>query len=166
MFVLFHLPFSTSSHRENHNCRRTTAVDRYPWYFSISPAYKGSRRLIEPYSLRRTRAGKRLLLATRHEDGEPRSYRVDRIEGVNVTDRPYTPSYAIERSSAGPLSAPPLKRLTSRLAPRATRQHRKSSYRSPQGPTHIVQCTACGRRYNRDHAEVEVLSPAWPGARP
>jgi predicted nucleotidyltransferase component of viral defense system len=65
--------------------------------------YQGSTRLIEPYSLRRSRAGNLLVYALKHESGEVRGYRVDRIQGVRVTDAPFRPSYAIELSAALPV---------------------------------------------------------------
>lgn len=47
--------------------------------------YKDEFRTIEPYSLARSSDGKLLLKAVRSEDREPRSYRWDRIESVQVT---------------------------------------------------------------------------------
>jgi hypothetical protein len=41
--------------------------------------YNNTERLIEPYSLRRTKDGNILLYAVKHETGETRAYRVDRI---------------------------------------------------------------------------------------
>jgi predicted DNA-binding transcriptional regulator YafY len=43
--------------------------------------------LIEPYSLRRTRAGDVLLYAVRVDDGQDRSYRLDRILGAQIVQR-------------------------------------------------------------------------------
>jgi len=63
-------------------------------------------RLIEPYSLRRTRAGEILLMAVRVADAEPRSYRTDRMIGARVTDRTFTARYPVELTPAGPLSIP------------------------------------------------------------
>ena len=65
--------------------------------------YGGSTRLIEPYSLRRSRAGNLLVYALKHETGEVRAYRVDQIQGVRITDTPFTPRYAIELSAALPV---------------------------------------------------------------
>lgn len=65
--------------------------------------YQGSRRLIEPYALRRSKAGKFLVYAIKAESGEVRAYRVDRIEGVRVTETPFAPRYAIELSVALPV---------------------------------------------------------------
>lgn len=65
--------------------------------------YQGSRRLIEPYSLRRSRAGNLLVYALKHETGEIRAYRADRIQGVGITDIPFRPSYAIELSAVLPV---------------------------------------------------------------
>lgn len=65
--------------------------------------YQGSTRLIEPYSLRQSKAGHLLVYALKHETGEVRAYRVDRIQGVRITDMPFRPSYAIELSAALPV---------------------------------------------------------------
>ena len=73
----------------------------------INLTYEGRRRLIEPYSLRRTRDNNLLLYAVKHDTGEDRSYRVDRIQGAEVTKIPFTPKYAIELIAARPLSSPP-----------------------------------------------------------
>jgi predicted nucleotidyltransferase component of viral defense system len=70
----------------------------------VDLAYAGSRRLIEPYALRRSRAGNLLVYGVRVDNGAVRAYRVDRIEGVRVTDRPFRPRYAIELGAARPVS--------------------------------------------------------------
>jgi hypothetical protein len=44
--------------------------------------YNGRWRLIEPYSLRRTSAGRLLLHAERSDSGEHRTYAVDKIGGL------------------------------------------------------------------------------------
>ncbi len=72
----------------------------------IDLEYKNEHRLIEPYSLRRTRDGNILLYAVRHEDGESRSYRVDRIQGATATNVSFVPRYAIELTASGPLHVP------------------------------------------------------------
>lgn len=80
----------------------------------VDLTYQGSRRLIEPYSLRRTRDGNLLLYAVKHHTGEDRSYRVDRIQGAQVTQQPFVPRYAVELTPSGPISAPPTAQRSSR----------------------------------------------------
>jgi predicted nucleotidyltransferase component of viral defense system len=75
--------------------------------------YQASTRLIEPYPLRRSKAGDLLVYAIKAQTGEVRAYRVDRIEGVHITDTAFTPRYAIELSVALPVS-------TGRRGPRST----------------------------------------------
>ncbi len=75
--------------------------------------YAGTVRVVEPYSLRRSRAGRLLLHALRADNRQHRSYRVDRIESVRATTRPFRPVYAIEFAAAGPLAAPPTARGSS-----------------------------------------------------
>ncbi len=67
----------------------------------VDLGYGGHHRLIEPYSLRRTRIGNVLLHAIRADSGAHRSYRVDRIQSVAVTTRPFRPRYVVEFSAAG-----------------------------------------------------------------
>jgi hypothetical protein len=72
----------------------------------VDLAYQGNHRLIEPYSLRQTRDGNLLLYAVKHETGENRSYRVDRIQDAKVKQIPFIPKYAIELSTTDPFLAP------------------------------------------------------------
>ncbi|KRT62681.1 MAG: hypothetical protein XU10_C0022G0001, partial [Chloroflexi bacterium CSP1-4] len=76
----------------------------------IELGYQRRIRVIEPYSLRRGRDGYLLLHALKADTREHRSYRVDRMESVRVTTRPFRPVYAVELASLSPLSAPPTSR--------------------------------------------------------
>lgn len=68
--------------------------------------------IIEPYSLRRTRSGDLLLHALKTPSRESKAYRVDRIQKVTVTTKPFVPKYRIEFSPASPISAPPTTRTS------------------------------------------------------
>ena len=109
--------------------------------------YNNEYRLIEPYSLRKTRAGNILLCALRHDSGENRNYRIDRIQGAEVTNETFIPRYTIELTPSGPISAPRLTRTSSKLSyPRSTGlQNRRSSF----GPTYVIECSYCGKKFNR-----------------
>lgn len=118
----------------------------------VNLAYQGSRRLIEPYSLRRTHDGNLLLYAVKHNTGEDRSYRVDRIQGAEVTKTPFTPRYAIELIASGPISVPPTAVRESRI--RVTRPQKiKSNVRRSRSttlgyePKYIFECIYCGKRF-------------------
>jgi hypothetical protein len=69
-----------------------------------------STRMIEPYSLRRTQEGRVLLMARRVDNGQPRSYRVDRILGARATERAFVPQYPVELTPTGPLVIAELQR--------------------------------------------------------
>lgn len=84
--------------------------------------YQGTTRLIEPYALRQSKAGNLLVYAIKAQTGEVRVYRVDRIEGVRVTDRSFIPSYAIELSVALPVT-------TGRRGPRPAARRPRSARR-------------------------------------
>ena len=85
---------------------RFAAVNR----LLVDLGYSGKHRLIEPYSLRRTRVGNILLHAIRADNGENRAYRLDRIQSVSVTNHPFTPRFVIEFPVAGTIPAPPSQR--------------------------------------------------------
>jgi predicted nucleotidyltransferase component of viral defense system len=84
--------------------------------------YQGSTRLIEPYALRQSKAGNLLVYAIKAETGDVRAYRVDRIEGVRVTNTPFIPRYAIELSV-------PLPVRTGRRGPRPGARRRSAARR-------------------------------------
>jgi predicted nucleotidyltransferase component of viral defense system len=107
-------------------------------HLCVELGYHGSRRFIQPYSLRRTRAGQLLLHALHAADGQHRTYRVDRIESVQVTTRPFRPVYLIEFAASGPMSAAPAR---SSLAVRRRQ--------SDDGTTYILQCRSCDRTFQR-----------------
>lgn len=123
-------------------------------HLCVNLAYQGSQRLIEPYSLRRTQEGNLLLHAVRHQTGEPRSYRVDRIQGAEATQEPFIPRYAIEFSASGPLSTPASARRstganlfrTSTLTTRRTPRKRKAI---SSGPMYVHECSLCGKKFTR-----------------
>ena len=82
-------------------------------HICIDLGYKGTRRLIEPYSLRQSKAGDILLYAIKHSTREPRAYRVDRIEGVRITSTTFNPIYHIEFPQIGVIYAPQIERKAS-----------------------------------------------------
>jgi uncharacterized protein YlaI len=110
-------------------------------HLCVEFGYGGSKRLIEPYSLRRTQAGNLVLHTLRADSKEHRSYRVDRIQSASATNKPFVPTYAVEFSSAGPLAAPP--QVTSRRASPVRRPRRST------GPTYVIQCPVCQKRFDR-----------------
>ncbi len=125
----------------------------------VELGYQGTVRLIEPYSLRRSRDGRLLLHALRVDNRAHRSYRVDRIQTVRATTRPFRPVYAVEFSSSGLLNALP-------IAGRLTVFPRRTTRRTNAGPEYIVECPACGKRFTRRRRDA-VLRPhkspdGWP----
>ena len=126
-------------------------------HLCVELGYKHTSRLIEPYSLRRTKDGNLILHAVRAETGESRSYRVDRIESIKVTTKTFMPRYTIEFSTAGTINPQP-----------TTRRSNSSSYdgslgfsrtRSPKRRTrysttsnkmkYTFQCSLCGKKFTR-----------------
>lgn len=127
----------------------------------VELGYQGSVRLIEPYSLRRTRDGNLLLHAMKFGTSEHRSYRVDRIQSVRVSKQPFTPRYAIEFSAGGGLVAPP---STSRPSAPRVRSPRRAA--SSPGMRYVLQCSTCGKRFTHQTTD-STLQPhktrqGWP----
>jgi len=109
--------------------------------------YNNEYRLIEPYSLRKTRAGYILLCSLRHDSGENRNYRIDRIQGAEVTNETFVPKYAIELTPSGPMSTPRLTRTSS--GPSYSKSAGLGRKTSSIGLTYVVECSYCGKQFNR-----------------
>jgi hypothetical protein len=109
-------------------------------HLCVRLGYQGSTRIIEPYSLRRTRAGDLLLYGVKADTGEIRCYRVDRIESVEATKRTFKPRYRIEFSAAGQMSVP-----AASSGPRSAVRRRSSQ----SGPMYVVECPVCHREFKR-----------------
>lgn len=77
-------------------------------HLCVELGYGGSVRVIEPYSLRRTRDGNLLLYGVRVDNSETRAYRVDRIASIDVTSVPFTPRYRVEMTTSQPLVVLPV----------------------------------------------------------
>jgi predicted nucleotidyltransferase component of viral defense system len=132
-------------------------------HLCVDLAYQGTKRLIEPYSLRRTKDGHYLLHAVKHNTNEPRSYRVDRIEGSEVSSIGFAPRYQIELTPVGPLKVPsverhPVRHLTSKVSRPKKRSRRPVVEASKIGPIYIFRCALCGKKFSRK-AYDSVLNP-------
>ena len=126
----------------------------------IELGYKGTKRLIEPYSFRRSKAGDLLLCAVKVATRETRTYRFDRIESVRVSDKSFTPAYLIELGSLTSFSAPGLTRPRTVVHRPAVKAQRSG------GTTYVVKCTACGREFKRSTSSTTLrehkTKQGWP----
>lgn len=112
-------------------------------HLCVELGYDGGLRVIEPYSLRRTRDGNYVLHAVRSDNREHRSYRLDRIQSVRATNQSFVPVYQIEFAATGPISAPP----GYSLAPsRPTRPRRR---RAGTGVEYVIECPWCHKKFRR-----------------
>jgi predicted nucleotidyltransferase component of viral defense system len=112
--------------------------------------YDGRWRLIEPYSLRRSSAGRLLLHAERSDGSGHRTYGVDKITGLRVSTTPFRPRYQIEFSSQGPLHAP----SQSRTSPGSARRSPSSVRRTTR--VHIYLCTRCGKEFRHGRRDASL----------
>ena len=110
--------------------------------------YAGATRDIEVYALARSSEGALLLQAIRHQSGETRSYRFDRIASVELLEQSFIPRYAIEITSAGHL---PVHQITRASSVTGLRSHTRSSRRSASqtGPTYVYRCGLCQKDFRR-----------------
>ncbi len=100
----------------------------------VDLGYNGSVRRVEPLSLRIASTGALLLYATKQATREIRSYRVDRIQSIQVTTVPFSSTRPVEFSPRGQLYAPPVARRSS-----------SSSSSTP----YRVECPQCGKVFRR-----------------
>lgn len=118
----------------------------------VNLGYQGTKRLIEPYSLRRTKNGDMLLHALRVEDRQHRSYKIHEIESAEVMQRVFTPVYTVELSPSGPIHAPMQSRSSSYSSIGRSSFLNRRPKRSPSssfGPKYIFQCGLCGKKFTK-----------------
>ena len=116
----------------------------------VDLTYDGNIRRMEPHSLRQTAEGNYILGAVRSDSGESRSYRVDRIQGAAVTSQVFSPRYAVELTSSGPLALAP-----STAKPRMSRMRNAARTGQP-GPTYVYRCAVCGRTFNKKRMDASL----------
>jgi len=121
-------------------------------HLCIELGYQSSVRVIEPYSLRRTIDGNLLLYATKVETGELRSYRVDRIQSIKVTNQPFRPRVRVEFTESGMLPAPPVQRVASVSYTNTGRRRRSQTRRI----VHIIKCNYCGKQFRRTKRDTRM----------
>jgi predicted nucleotidyltransferase component of viral defense system/DNA-directed RNA polymerase subunit RPC12/RpoP len=120
-------------------------------HLCVELRYDGRWRLIEPYSLRRSSAGRLLLHAERSDGSGHRAYGVDKIAALRVTTTPFRPRYPVEFSSQGPLHASPQSRTsTGPAARRASSRTRRAS------PVHLYRCSRCGREFRHSRRDATL----------
>jgi len=131
---------------------RIAAVNR----LCVNLRYAGTQRLIEPYSLRRTKRGDILLYGVKHKTGDIRAYRLDRIEGAEATRIPFVPKFAIElttysrdfSSSGRTAFRRPISTLSMRRLSRAPRRPIRA-ITVGLGPRYIFRCLICDRKFTK-----------------
>lgn len=115
----------------------------------VKLTYKGSQRLIEPYSLRRTRSNRLMLHAERSDGSGHRSYGVDEIQALEVTTTPFRPRFPIEFSAMGPLHAP----LQSRSSSGGFGRRTARPLSPRRGVTFVYRCLRCGREFSHSRRD-------------
>lgn len=120
----------------------------------IDLGYRGTVRRVEPYSLRVTRDGNLLLYAIRRDNRQLRSYRVDRMQSIEITTEPFTPLHLVEFRQVGPLAAPPTTRRS--VGGRGT---------SPARP-YRVECTVCDKTFARSRPGTRLKAHKDPDGFP
>ena len=129
-------------------------------HLCVDLTYDGSVRRIEPYSLRQTVEGNFVLHAIRSDSGDHRSYRIDRMQSAAVTSQVFTPRYAVELTSTGPLAVAPSTTMPDIASARRTARTRR------QAPTYIYRCTVCRKTFNRQSMDGSLNSHKNPRGYP
>ena len=92
-----------------------------------------------------------LLHLIQAQDQEHRTFRLDRILGARITNRTFTPRYAVELTPTGPLVAPEAaSRVSSSWAVPARRA------RTASGPVNVFRCSVCNKRFEHKNYDATL----------
>ena len=117
--------------------------------------YNGKHRLVEPYSLREARTtGNILLYALELSSGHIKAFKIDEMIDVRTTNAAFTPRYRVELSAQGPLSMPEVTRNPGGIRSSRLSTPRKAS--AFNGPTHVFECSYCGKRFRRQKYDAQL----------
>lgn len=116
-------------------------------HLCVDLGYGNSVRRIEPYAFRRTKAGKVLLCAVKVQTRESRTYRLDRIQSINVTNQPFQPAFRVEITGGGRLAVPQLARTTT------ARPFRAAASLRGRRMVYIIKCPTCRREFKRSKSD-------------
>lgn len=125
-------------------------------HLCVELGYKNEKRIIEPYSMRRTKESNLLLHAIKKKTGEHRAYRVDRIQSAEITDISFTPKYEIELTASGPLQILPIKRKLAHSSNLRRRRSKRIVFRPISAPKYTFECPICKRKFKRTKYESKL----------
>ena len=120
----------------------------------VNLRYKGTQRIIEPYSLRRTKRGDILLYGVKHQTGEIRAYRLDRIEGAEATNISFIPRFVVELTAINTAPLTSRFRMPSESANIGPKRSLRGAPRQIarigpyyRGPRYIYRCPICQKKF-------------------
>lgn len=132
---------------------RFAGVNRLMVEFS----YNGRRRLVEPYSLRRSSTGNLLLYGWQQGATHIKAFNISKISNLKVTGSTFNPRYRIELASVTqvsslPTAIPPSHRQSSTAQgsnPKSSGGLRGVRRRKSAGVKYVFKCSLCGKRFYR-----------------
>jgi predicted nucleotidyltransferase component of viral defense system len=115
-------------------------------HLCVNLTYNGTKRILEPYSLRQSKEGNLILYSFKVSENQMKAYRIDRIQGVEITQSVFKPRFRIEFPAVGTIYAPSIEREKT-FSFNGTR----SSLSRPRhsGLVYIYQCPFCGKTFRR-----------------
>lgn len=132
----------------------------------VDLGYQGSRRLIEPYAIRRSQAGNYLLYAVKSATGESRSYRLDRIQSTKATSQSFKPRYPVEiAADTSVASAPPVATGGGPRRRSSGTTRRSGGYKTRE-LRYVFRCPMCQKLFRRSEYDAALNShknkQGWP----
>ena len=106
-----------------------------------------------------------MLCAVNVERQQPRSYRIERIQGATVMSRDFTPRFQIELTPSGPLVAQ-YSPHAGDTAPRQQTATRRLVVNAWSKTTYLYRCPICRKRFERTSMDANLRAHKNPAGYP
>ncbi len=121
--------------------------------------YKGQRRLVEPYSLRRSSRNNLLLYAWELSSSKIKCFDIGKMSALKATQQSFTARFNIDFTGSGPMDPITVPRMSSRVT-----SHSTSRRATKSDLTYVFRCPTCLKEFRHSRNDSTLRRHTMPGS--